>query len=261
VSPGATADFYAVVPHEVMVALFGSVALFVLVAVGIGGARFWRDMNFGLKPDATNTFRLKPEATDTVRLKPDTTGPSNVASGFSRKISALRDALTLRHLHGGGIDCTSDLDTRTPWRRWFHHSTFYGFMLCFASTSVAAVYHSVFGWYAPYDYTSLPVLLGTVGGVGLLVGPAGLAVMRRRRDPALNDAAQHGLDTSFLALLFLTSLTGLALLILRHQPVMPLLLIVHLGSVLALCLTLPYGKFVHGVYRVLALVTHHREGL
>jgi citrate/tricarballylate utilization protein len=91
---------------------------------------------------------------------------------------ALRDALTLRHLHGGSIDCASNLETRKPWRRWCHHSTAYGFMLCFASTSVAAVYHSVFNWRAPYDYTSLPVLLGSAGGVGLLVGPAGLAALR-----------------------------------------------------------------------------------
>ena len=49
-------------------------------------------------------------------------------------------------------------------------------------------------------------------------------------------------------------MTGLALLALRHQPLMPWLLIVHLGTVLALFLTLPYGKFVHGLYRVAALV-------
>ncbi len=228
-SPGAAADFYAVVPHGVMVTLFAGVSLFVLVALGTGGARFWRDIG--------PTVRLKPEATT---------------------VAALRDALTLRHLHGGGVDCASELETRTPWRRWFHHCTFYGFMLCFASTSVAAVYHSVLGAHAPYGYTSLPVLLGTAGGVGLLVGPVGLAVVRRKRDPALGDPAQHGLDASFLALLFLTSLTGLALLLLRHQRVMGALLIVHLGSVLALFLTLPYGKFVHGLYRLLALARAHR---
>jgi citrate/tricarballylate utilization protein len=167
--------------------------------------------------------------------------------------------LTLRHLHAGGVDCSSDLETRTPWRRWFHHCTSYGFGLCFASTSVAALYHTVFGWRAPYDYTSIPVLLGTIGGLGLLVGPAGLAVLRTRRDPSLTDPDRKGLDESFLALLFLTSLTGLALLALRHRPLMGVLLIVHIGSVLALLATLPYGKFVHGVYRVLALVRHHGE--
>ncbi|MCK7514040.1 MAG: hypothetical protein MZV70_65185 [Desulfobacterales bacterium] len=35
----------------------------------------------------------------------------------------------------------------------FHHFTFYGFLLCFASTTVAAIYDYVFGWPAPYGYT------------------------------------------------------------------------------------------------------------
>jgi citrate/tricarballylate utilization protein len=40
----------------------------------------------------------------------------------------------------------------------------------------------------------------------------------------------------------------------RHTPALALLLSLHLASVLALFVTLPYGKFVHGVYRVAALV-------
>ena len=229
----ASGDFYVVVPHGVMVALFGGVSLLVVSALWIGCARFWRDMY--------------------------------VASGFSRTNAkagwgaAMWDALTLRHLHGGGVDCPSEPETRSPWRRWFHHCTFYGFMLCFASTSVAAVYHSGFGWHAPYAYSSLPVLLGTIGGLGLLVGPVGLAVLRRSQDSALGDPAQRGMDQSFLVLLFLTSLTGLMLLALRHQQMMGALLIVHMGCVLALFLTFPYGKFVHGLYRTVALARHHRE--
>ena len=130
---------------------------------------------------------------------------------------AVRDALTLRHLHGSGLDCASNLEVRLPWRRWFHHCTFYGFLLCFASTTVAAIYHSVFGWQAPYAYSSLPVLLGAAGGFGLLVGPLGLAALGQTRDPALGHDESRGLDAVFLALLFLTSLTGLALLVLRHS--------------------------------------------
>jgi citrate/tricarballylate utilization protein len=40
---------------------------------------------------------------------------------------------------------------------------------------------------------------------------------------------------------------------------MGILLVVHLGSVLALLVTLPYGKFVHGLYRTVALVRYHGE--
>jgi citrate/tricarballylate utilization protein len=172
--------------------------------------------------------------------------------------AALRDALSLRHLHDAGADCTDAEEVRRPWRRWFHHCTFYGFMLCFASTSVAALYHAA-GWSAPYAYTSLPVVLGTAGGVGLVVGPGGLLLHRRRRDPALVDPGQKGLDDSFLALLLLISVTGLLLLALRETAAMGLLLVVHLGCVLALFLSMPYGKFVHGIYRVAALVKYASE--
>ena len=40
---------------------------------------------------------------------------------------------------------------------------------------------------------------------------------------------------------------------------MGILLVVHLAVVLVLLLTLPYGKFVHALYRVLALIRYHAE--
>ena len=67
------------------------------------------------------------------------------------------------------------------------------------------------------------------------------------------------MDVSFLALLFFTSLTGLALLFLRQTPAMGVLLAAHLGVVMALVLTLPYGKFMHALYRFAALVRFHIE--
>ena len=124
---------------------------------------------------------------------------------------------------------------------------------------MAAIYHSIFGWRAPYPYASLPVVLGMAGGAGLLIGPAGLLMLRRQRDPALHDPDQRGLDESFIALLFLTSLTGFLLLAFREQSVMSAILVVHLGAVLALFVTLPYGKFVHGIYRTAALIQYAME--
>ena len=235
-----SADFYAVIPHGVLVAVFGSVFVFSLVAMGIGLMRFRRDVT-----DARRAGALAI-AESTIP------GP--------RWAGAIRDALTLHHLQPAAVDCVSGEEHRTPWRRWFHHFTLYGFLLCFASTTVAAIYHTVFGWLAPYSYSSLPVILGTLGGGGLIVGPAGLFLLCRERDPALGGGVQKGLDESFLTLLFLTAVTGLALLFLRHRPTMGILLVIHLGLVLALFVTLPYGKFVHGLYRLLALLIDAREG-
>jgi citrate/tricarballylate utilization protein len=173
--------------------------------------------------------------------------------------SALGDALTLKYLDGGGEGCTYPDETPSFARRRFHHLTFYGFLLCFAATCTATIYHYVFGWKAPYPFWSLPVLLGTLGGIGLLIGPAGLLWLRRRRDPELADPAQRGMEAGFLALLFLTSLTGLGLLAFRESRAMGMLLVAHLGVVLALFVTMPYGKFVHALYRFAALVRFHLE--
>jgi citrate/tricarballylate utilization protein len=231
--PGAAAEFYEVVPHGVMVALFGSVGAFVVVALSIAAARCVRDQ------------RTSSEA------------PLHGERGGTA--TALGDMLKLSHLHVAGRDCVTGPEIRTPWRRWLHHATFYGFMLCFASTCVATLYHLA-GTPAPYAYSSLPVLLGTAGGIALFIGTAGALLQRRTRDAALSDAAQDNLDRSFLVLLLLTAATGLVLLALRQERVMGLLLVVHLGVVLALFVTLPYGKLVHGLYRAIALLRYRRHG-
>ena len=132
-------------------------------------------------------------------------------------------------------------------------------MLCFAATCIATIYHYVFGWKAPYPFWSMPVLLGTIGGVGLLIGPAGLLWLKAIRDPALSCAKQTGMDVGFLVLLLLVSITGLMLLALRETVAMGVLLAAHLSVVMALFITLPYGKFVHAVYRFAALVRYHLE--
>ena len=172
---------------------------------------------------------------------------------------AIRDVLTLKYLDGGGAGCAPPGEKPTLTRRLFHHLTFYGFLLCFAATSAGTLLHYIAGLEAPYAWISSPVVLGTLGGIGLLIGPAGLMWIKLTSDPALADQKQKGLDTGFLALLFLTSLTGFALLLGRAGAGMGVLLAIHLGVVLALFLTMPYGKFVHGIYRFAALIRYALE--
>ncbi|MDO4231861.1 MAG: tricarballylate utilization 4Fe-4S protein TcuB [Lautropia sp.] len=220
-------DFYSVFPHNLLVFMFAPVFLIALLALGIGVTRFWREI---------------------------TPGDS---SGVSGEVVAetTTDVLRLKYLDGGhGSGCPNDDDANTLMRRRFHHFTFYGFMLCFAATCVGTLYHYVFGWVAPYELFSLPVILGTVGGIGLLIGPAGLFWLNLKRPAAHGDVEQKPMDLGFIALLFLTSLTGLALLIGRDGSAMGLLLAVHLGAVMALFLTMPYSKFAHGFYRSAALL-------
>ena len=217
-------NFYAVFPHNLLVAMFLPIFAFAVLALALGVRRFWRDVSPG--------------------------AASGVAIG-----EASANALRLKYLDGGhGEGCNEADDAFTLARRRFHHFTFYGFVLCFASTSVATLYHYAFDWQAPYALLSLPVLLGTAGGIGLLIGPAGLLWLNLRRHPLHGDAAQKPMDCGFIALLFFTSLTGLVLLVWRDSAFMALLLAVHLGVVMALFLTLPYGKFAHGIFRTAALL-------
>jgi citrate/tricarballylate utilization protein len=227
----ATGGFYAVIPHAGMVGAFGGIGLLVAIALGGGLAACWRDMDDGARDGWT---------------------PRTLAV-------ALRDALTLRYLDGGGEGCAYPAEVPSHARQWFHHLTFYGFLLCFAATSVAAFYDNVLGYVAPYPLWSVPVVLGCLGGMGLLVGPAGFLWLKRTIAPGAADPRQTGMDVSFLLLLWLTAATGFLLLALRESAAMGVVLVVHLGIVAGLFLTLPYGKFVHGIYRVAALARYARE--
>jgi citrate/tricarballylate utilization protein len=221
-------DFYRVMPHNAMAGLFSTVTLYVIASFAFSLRAFWRDIS------------------------------REPADGLSLA-KAGHDSATLHYLGGGGAGCTSEDERPSQQRRVYHHLTFYGFLLCFAATCVATVYHYVLGWQAPYGWTSAPVVLGTLGGIGLLIGPAGLYALSRRRDPVLTDPSRRGMDVAFLAMLFLTSLTGLLLLVVRDTPLMGMTLALHLGFVLGLFLSMPYGKFVHGLYRFLALAKYARE--
>jgi len=220
-------NFYRLMPHRQMVWLFGGVSLYAILAMTLSVRAFWRDIRGG------EAGKPAPQAA--------------------------HDAATLRYLGGGGGGCTSESEKPSRLRRIFHHLTFYGFLLCFASTSVATLYHYMFGWKAPYPLLSVPVVLGTLGGIGLLIGPLGLFLLKRGRAPFLTDQRPLGMDTAFLTMLLLTSVTGFALMLLRDTQFMGLLLALHLGVVFALFLTLPYGKFVHGLYRFAALMKYSNE--
>ncbi len=226
-------NFFNLFPHNLLVLMFAPVFLWAVLALGIGVTRFLRDVS------------------------PATTGQ---AVAGRDALQATQDVLTLTYLGGGhGEGCHNEDDAYTLSRSRAHHLSFYGFMLCFAATSLATVYHYALGWHAPYDLPSLPKLLGVVGGVSLLLGTAGLFRLKLRRHPLHGDEAQKSMDYGFIALLFLTSASGLLLWLARATPALALLLALHLGVVMALFATLPYGKFAHGIFRTASLLRYAVE--
>ena len=219
-------SFYKIFSHATMVTIFGLAGLYVLLAFIMGFRNFWADMGEKMGDFAT-------------------------PGAFGQ---ALWDAGTLKYMDGGGDGCTDPDKPPSYLRQEFHHLTSYGFLLCFAATCAGTLIHYIGGRAAPYGMASVPVVLGTIGGIGLLIGPAGLLWIKWKTDPMKVDERQRGMDVGFLVLLFLTSLTGFLLLAWRETPAMGVTLAVHLGVVLGLFLTMPYGKFVHAIYRFAALV-------
>ena len=132
-------------------------------------------------------------------------------------------------------------------------------LLCFAATSVGTIYHYGFGREAPYGYFELPVVLGTVGGIILCIGTAGLFVEKRRLHTAVRHNEGLGMDYAFIVSLFFVSFTGLLLLALRETSFMGVTLAIHLGVVYGFFLILPFSKFVHGLYRFAALIASAGE--
>jgi citrate/tricarballylate utilization protein len=220
--------FYEVVPYAAMVVPALIVTVYGLAVLALGTYRFWRDMRGGMVD----------------------------VGAFLR---ATQDAFGLRYLKGGGAGCNYPDAAFSHARRWCHHLVFYGFLLDLASTTVAGIYHHFLHWEAPYPLLSWPVVLGTVGGVMLLIGTGGLLGLKWRSDMAPAAQRMVTMDVAFLVLLFLTSLSGLLLLALRDTAAMGTLLAAHLGVVAGLFLTMPYGKFAHVVYRYAALVRNSIE--
>ena len=226
--PGA---FYEVIPYLAMV--IPAVALFVYgIAVWLaGGARFW-------------------SGTEDTRRQ---------SGGLKAAAEALREAFVLQYLKGGGPGCYYPEAQPTSVRRVYHSLVFWGFLSAFTSTTLAAIYQELFHWLPPYSLTSAPVIFGTAGGVASVIGAGGLIWFKTKSDSAPAGAGAASLDYVFLATLGLVSVSGLLTLALRATWLMGTMLTIHLALIAALFITAPYGKFVHFVYRYLALIKHRTE--
>src|SRR5689334_15607235 len=88
--------FYALMPHNVMALLFGAAFLYAILALVMGLVAFWRDIGepVGMKTDAAALWQ------------------------------AVKDALSLRYLDGGGVGCFNADEHPTDRRRIYHHFTF-----------------------------------------------------------------------------------------------------------------------------------------
>lgn len=220
--PGA---FYRVVPFLGLVVPALAVTLYGLVVVAAGMLEFAKDIR---------------------------TGPG--AFGWRALRTATVQALTLHYLKGGGAGCSYPRERGSSARRVLHGFVFWGFAAAFVATVLAAVMQDVLGILPPFPILSAPVLFGTAGGVLLVAGCTGLIALKARSDPAPAYGPMTSMDYAFLVTLDAVAITGLLTLFFRETGAMGVLASLHLGVLAGLYVTAPYGKFVHFVYRYLALV-------
>ena len=226
-APGRS--FYDVVPYTLMVIPMLLLTAFVVAAISAGVHAMWRESH----------------------------GVNQIDGDAWRR--AVWEIATLRWMKGGGDECYHPTDEApSALRRRLHHLTSYGFLLAFAATVLASFYDHVLSQPAPYRVLHPVVLLGLTGGIGMTVGTTGLLWVRRQATH-LGSRAEARRNLSFLISLDIASTTGLVLLLVRASDLMGVLLLLHLGSVVALFVTAPYGKFVHAAYRTTAVLRSAAE--
>lgn len=230
IGSGGGEGFYAVLSHAGMVAIFAPAFLLPLLSLAIGLRRYWRDV-----------------------------GGERITWGDIT--AAIKSAGSMKNLSGGhGEGCNFEEGERfTSNRRMAHQAVMYGFLLCFAATSAGTVLHYVFNAPAPYPLWSLPKLFGISGGILLTLGCGWLIALKRRSDPSLTDQTSETAAAAFTALLGFVGLSGLALYALGSTVLMPTLLALHLGAVLAFFLLTPFSKMAHGFFRMAALIRDEQE--
>jgi citrate/tricarballylate utilization protein len=229
-APGAGSP-YALIPHLLMVAIVTVPSLFTVVVLGLAVTRYWHDTHGSLR----HLGRIRIWGT------------------------AIYEAAQLRHLRGGGEQCAYPDDLPGPARRRYHLGVSYGFGLGLISTGSAAFMQQVLGIEPPYSYLSVPVVTGTAGGLGMVGGCLGLIVLKSRSDRELGTESMRRADYGLLWALLILAVSGLLTLFLRTTVLFGPALVAHLAAVIVAFAVAPYTKFVHWIYRLLAIYKSHLD--
>jgi len=158
-------------------------------------------------------------------------------------------------------DCDADAGAQPRFRRrWFlHAATMWGFLGLLAATildyGLALVGIKATGTPVPIWY---PVrLLGTVSGL-LLVYGATMLIVQRFRGEERSVRHSTAADWTFLALIWITGVTGFAIELALYLPTAPVwgywVFLFHVAVAMELVLLAPFMKFAHAVYRPVALI-------
>jgi CitB domain protein len=223
---------YEVIPYEPFFLMGLLPAVFAAVITYLAGRAYWREI--GGRPAGAG--RVVP------------------------LLKAIWHSMALTNQRGGGADCHYPRDDKpSPARRRLHITLVAGYGLCVVSTLSAAFLQDILHIDPPYPVLSVPVLSGTLGGIGITIGCIGLVMLKKDSSEATSVAEMNIKDYGLLSALFFLATTGLFTLMVRATAAYPLVLVIHMASVMLFTAMAPYSKLIHAVFRFQALVRDEME--
>lgn len=232
--------FHNFVPHWLIYAVFVPITVLVLISFFLGARRLWAAMSHNF--------------------------PARVQSPQASLWSVLKDVFLHRHFNR----CEQD-----RFRTWAHLGIFYGFVFLAITTAATIVLMYGFGKHPPLPFNPsnftdglLWKIIGNIGAMILIVGTIWAIRHRMRATPT--DQKSHFTDWSFLAVVLLIALTGLASQVFRVwasglqsagiAKIAYATYFFHLVFVFYLIAFAPFCKMAHLVYRTLAMFYAYKMG-
>ena len=129
----------------------------------------------------------------------------------------------------------------------FHRVEFFGFIIALASIS----FYPSFGLVLRILYL--------FGSAMMMLGTAGLLNGKRLSIRSREYSGMRKIDLPFTALLFFSGLTGVLLVAFYPYGFDWAIFLVHDAAIFTLFLLAPFGKFIHPVFRILALIKNRQE--
>jgi quinone-modifying oxidoreductase subunit QmoC len=225
-------DFNIFLPHSSVDALFVLGNVFIFLFAAIGFLRFWKALK--------------------------SRGETAQMSFVTAFVSTAREIIT----HARFRECEANRE-----RNVGHMLLLYGFVGAMITTGCVFVFvfiphylhllgmESISSWFdVPIDLPHPVKFLGAFSGIAIVIGGA-LLIMRHRTNPEQVGANGYP-DNLFIAVIFLTGLTGMLSWIIRIADLAMLAYAtyyIHLVCVWFLLWYMPYSKFAHMFYRTLAL--------
>ncbi len=178
---------------------------------------------------------------------------------FSNWGKTVSDILVLRHMSGGQEGCSYVGGEPSRKRKVGHQLLMYGFIGTFLATVSAAFMQYVLGMMPPYSLLSVPVILGSIGGLAAMAGTIMLMALKPKSDRKETTERMWQADHSLLGGLMALMLSGFLVTVFRGGAVFPSVLILHLAMVATAFLVFPRTKFLHLFFRALSIYQDNLE--